>query len=236
MSFAACRRIGATVFAVCLLTLGAFGRDVEIVFSADTTLDTDVVIDSNATCTIEPGVNITFSGYHRFRIRGLFIAEGTAEEPILITAAGRPRGSRAEPAWGGLEIVGPNAYAKCRHCRIEGAFRNLIWESRAIFDSCTFVGNHYGLYCAKKATPHVTDCRFYRNAYGIATDLAAPLLLDNVITENVVGVYLQLSSKGIVGRNTISGNETNIRFEKALGKDKSSLSVHYLWKLMSQLY
>jgi parallel beta-helix repeat protein len=216
--------------------LTARGGDANLVFATDTTLGGDMVIDSNATCTIKPGVTVRFTGYHRLRIRGLLIAEGTAEEPILLTASNRPRGSREEPAWGGLEIVGPKAYAKCRHLRIEGAFRNLIWESRASFDSCEFVGNHYGLYCAKGAAPHVTHCRFYRNAYGIAADLAAPMMLDNVITENVVGVYLQLSSKGVVGRNTISANETNIRFEKALGKDKSSLSVHYLWKLMSQLY
>jgi len=67
-------------------------------------------------------------------------------------------------------------------------------------------------------------------------DLAAPILLDNTITGNRIGVYLLLSSEGIIGRNTIVANKTNIRSEKAMGKNRGSLSAHYLWKLMSQLY
>jgi len=84
--------------------------------------------------------------------------------------------------------------------------------------------------------PHIKNCKFYRNTYGVASDYASPLLNGNTITENNIGLYLQMSSSALAGKNIISGNETDIRSEDAFGSNNSSLSMQHLWDLMLQLY
>ena len=82
----------------------------------------------------------------------------------------------------------------------------------------------------------MSHSRFFRNVYGIAANFSYPLLLDNTVTENAIGLYLQLCSEAIAGKNVITRNETNIRMENALGKNTSSFSLQNLWDLMQQLY
>jgi parallel beta-helix repeat protein len=225
---------GVVALALVLGRAEAGPNDLEI--PSDTTVSADLVVPKGSVCTVRPGITIRFAGYHSLIVRGVIIAEGTADSPIRVTTTDRPRGSAAPPSWKGLEILEQGAYGRFRHCRIEGAFRNLVWNTSASFDSCEFVGNHYGLYSARGATPHVRNCRFYRNCYGVVADMASPLLLDNTITDNTCGLYLLLSSEGVVGRNVIEGNTTDIESEQAFGSNRSSLSLHYLWKVMSQLY
>jgi parallel beta-helix repeat protein len=169
-------------------------------------------------------------------VRGVFIAEGTKRKPIVFTCAGRPRGATDGACWQGFEIIGSKANALVRHCRFEGAYRNLIWEAKPVFDSCEFTGNHYALYCTKNSTAHIKNCTIYQNRYGIVADFASPLILDNTITDNSVGVYLQLSSRLIAGRNIIRGNKTDVRREDAFGDNNDAMSAKYLWDLMRQLY
>ena len=205
-------------------------------FTSDTVIAGDIVVPAGVTCIIRPGVTIKFRGYGRFFVSGLLIAEGTSENPIEITTYGRAKGAIGKPSWKGIEIIGRGSYGRFRHCRIEGAYRNLVWESSPVFDSCEFTGNHYALYCAKKSTAHIKNCSIYRNRYGIAADFSSPFILDNVITENTFGVYLQLSSRLIAGRNVISGNKTDVRSEECFGDNKDAMSSKYLWDLMRQLY
>jgi len=207
-----------------------------LVFERDTTLAASIEILDDGVCIVKPGVTLKFEGYQRVTVRGVFIAEGTREKPIEFTCADRPRGSTQKACWQGFEIVGGKANAIFRHCRWEGAYRNLIWEARPVFDSCEFVGNHYALYCTKKSTAHIKHCTIYRNRYGIVADFASPLVLDNVITDNHVGVSLQLSSRLVAGRNIISGNKTDVRSEECFGDNKDAMSAKYLWDLMRQLY
>jgi parallel beta-helix repeat protein len=205
-------------------------------------LDTDAVITYNVllpegkSLVIKPGVRVIFDGYHSLTVRGLIIAEGTEDRPIIFTALDRPSGSQEPPEWKGIEIVGAAATGRFKHCRFEGAYRNLAWASNPTFDSCDFAGNHYGIYCADNAAPHLLSCRFFRNTYGVAVDHAIPILTDNTITENSIGVYLQLCSETIAGKNVITGNKTNIRSENAFGKNKALFSLQKMWDLMQQLY
>jgi parallel beta-helix repeat protein len=206
------------------------------IIERDTTLDASVEITPTGVCEIRPGVTVRFDGYQRVTIRGVFIAQGTRDKPIVFTCTGRIRGSQDKPCWQGFEIIGKNSNAMFRHCRWEGAYRNLVWDSNPVFDSCEFVGNHFALYCTKKSAAHIKNCSIYRNRYGIVADFASPLVLDNVVTENTVGIYLQLSSRLIAGRNIITGNRTDIRSEECFGDNKDALSSKYLWDLMRQLY
>jgi parallel beta-helix repeat protein len=231
-----CALAASFVVALAAFPATAQGVAADIVISRDTVITGDFIVASNRICMIKPGITIKFAGYGRMGVYGVLVASGTADSEIVITAEGRPEGSTAAPDWKGIEIVGSAAAAQVRHCRFEGAFRNLVWEASPVFDSCTFAGNHYALYCAKQAKPHVRSCSFFRNKYGITVDLAAPLLLDNTITENSIGLYLLLCSESLVGRNIIKSNGTNIKIEESLGGHKGSMSLHYLWNVMNQLY
>lgn len=206
------------------------------VLESETVITYSVIISEGKTLVVKPGVRVLFDGYHSLTIKGLIIAEGTEDKPIIFTAVDRPSGSNEPPQWKGIEISGKKATGRFKNCRFEGAYRNLAWSADPSFDSCDFIGNHYGLYCADKAAPHIRSCRFIRNVYGIAIDYAFPLLADNTITENRIGLYLQLCSETIANRNTIALNGTDIRSENAFGNNPASLSLQKMWDMMQQLY
>jgi parallel beta-helix repeat protein len=222
--------------AMVLSILPSFAKSPSMLFAKDTVVTANIEIPDSATAIIQPGVTFRFSGYCKFIVRGVLIAGGTEDRPITFTCVDRVRGSTAQPCWFGMVIIGKNAFAQMRHCRMEGAYRNLAWESNPVFDSCEFVGNHCGLYCTKKAIPQVKRCSFRRNIYGIMADYANPMLLDNVITDNTVGVYLQTGAKLMAGKNMISGNQTNVKAESCLKGDTTASSVRDLWEVMNQLY
>lgn len=223
------------VLVLVFLVAAVAGKN-EIRIERDTLFSGDFTVPSGVTCIVSPGVTISFGGYNRLVVEGVLLAEGTRTNPVLFTCANRARGSVDQPAWKGLEVGGRQAYGRFVHCRFEGAYRNLVWEAAPVFDSCEFVGNHYALYCARKASPHISNSSFYRNHIAVFADFASPLLLDNTISENVIGVYLQLNSEGIVGRNRIENNDENIRSENAFGGNKGSTSLHGLWNVVNQLY
>lgn len=203
---------------------------------SETVITYSVALPEGTSLIIKPGVRVLFDGYYGLTVRGLIIAEGTEDKPIIFTALDRPSGSQEPPQWKGIEIIGKTAAGRFKHCRFEGAYRNLAWSSNPTFDSCDFAGNHYGLYCADRAAPHIRSCRFFRNTYGLAVDFAFPLLAGSTITENIVGIYLQLCSETIAGKNTITGNQTDIRSENAFGKNPAAFSLQKMWDLMQQLY
>ncbi len=210
--------------------------DFSVVFDHDTVLSNTVVVAENATCVIKPGVSIRFSGYYRFVVHGLLIAEGTREKPILISCEGRTRGAVEKPCWQGLEIRGKSADAVLRYCRIEGAYRNFIFGTRPNIISCEFVGNHCAIYCSNKSAAHIKKNRIYRNKYGIVADYASPMILDNVITDNNIGILMMRSSSLIAGRNVVSGNKKDIHSEKSFGENHDAFSLKYIWDFMRQLY
>jgi hypothetical protein len=207
-----------------------------MVIGRDTLLTSNFEVPESLTCTIKPGTTVRFACYGKFIVRGLLIAQGTATEPITFTCAGRSHGAMLPPCWYGIFVTGKSSHADFRNCRFEGMYRGLAYESAPLFDSCEFAGNHFALYCTKKASPIVKNCRFYHNVYGITADFATPLLKNNIVTQNTIGVYLQVGSLPLAGPNTIAGNETNIKVETALKGDTTAFSMKYLWELMNELY
>ncbi len=234
-----CRIILFTFFIIgifCQTCFGAKGSQKSIIFSRDTILDASIEVPENATYIIKAGVELRFSGYYRFVIHGLLIAEGTKNKPILISGVGREHGSTEKPCWQGLEIKGEKADAVLRHCRIEGAYRNFIYGTKPSIQSCEFVGNHCAIYCSNKSAAHIKNNKIYRNKYGIVADYASPMILDNVVTDNVVGILMMRSSRLIAGRNVVSGNKRDIYSQQSFGKNHDAISLKYIWDLMNQLY
>ncbi len=218
-----------------IINCNGFCKDRPIEFEHDTIVDTTIVVPENVTCIIKPGVTIRFSGYHSFIVKGLLIAEGEPGKQILITGVNRMHGSMERPCWQGFDIR-ENADMVLRYCRIEGAFKNKIFKAKPAFTSCEFVGNHYAIYCVNKAAVHVKKCKIYRNKYGIVANFASPIILDNVITENEIGIHMMLSSRLIAGRNSISGNRIDIQSEESFGKNYDAVGLKHIWDLMNQLY
>jgi parallel beta-helix repeat protein len=233
-------KITHSLLPVCSIILFAVvssvAKNQTVTISHDTVISGNFEVPESLTCVIKPGATIKFNGYYKFVVRGLLIAQATRNEPITFTCIDRPRGSMAPPCWYGMVIMGTKSNAYFRNCRFEGMYRCLVWESGPVFDSCEFAGNHCALYCTKKASPRLKNCSLYRNVYGIVADFATPLLVGNVITNNTIGVYLQIGSQPLAGRNAIFGNITNIRSETALAGDSSAFPIQSLWELINGLY
>lgn len=208
----------------------------EWVIARDTSVTDDIIVPEDVTLMIKQGVTVRFNGYKRLVVRGLLVAEGTKEAPIRITGTDRPYGSTEDPSWQGLIIYGENAHALLTHVRIEGAYRNMVWQCKPILEYCEIVGNHYGIYCVNESAPHIRGCRIYRNAYGVVAESSTPIMMGNIIAENAIGVFLQLSGKTVAGKNVIRENETNVRVEQALGPTNDSFSLQYYWDLMREIY
>jgi parallel beta-helix repeat protein len=206
------------------------------VITADTTLNADIVVDSLATLTIRPGVTVCFAGYHALIVRGLLVAEGTAAKPIRLTATGRPHDTRERPGWQGLSIQGKNALARLRHCRIEGAFANAVWEASVRIDSCQFVGNYRGFYCGRGASPQLRGCLISRNLCGLTVNASTPLLIDNTISGNDVGLSIEAGATPLIGRNTIRDNTVDVQSDSTLGANRGTLSTQKYWDVVRQLY
>lgn len=229
---------GAIVLLCLLVSItGVAASDTdETVIDRDTVLSADLHVPPGATLVVKPGVTVRFNGYHRMVIAGVLVAEGTKAAPIRITGVDRPYGSTDTPSWQGLTISGEDAHALLTNVRIEGAYRNGIWECKPVFESCEIVGNHFGLYCANGAAPHIRGCEIYRNTYGVVADMSTPIMMGNIIAENTIGVSMQLSGDLVAGKNVIRENEENIKVEQALGPTNDSFSLQYYWDLMRELF
>ena len=227
------RLVTIIIFLLCSIILA---RDIGVTIDHDTILSNDLIVKAGETLTVKPGVTIKFNGYYSIKVLGLILLEGTSKEPILITALDRAHGNTNWPGWKGFDIRGENADALIRNCRIEGAYRNIIYNAQPVIDSCEFVGNHEAIRSVAKASPRIKNCIIYRNKYGIVAENSTPLLLDNIITDNKIGVYTQMNASMIAGRNIIENNEVDITFDKSLGKSKNTTKIKQIWDIMRELY
>ena len=207
-----------------------------ITIGRDTVIAADIVVPESTTLVIKPGVTIGFASYGKFLVRGLLVAQGMRSSPIRITCPGRPFGVKEHPCWQGLIIYGRKAHALLTWVRIEGAYATTVSEARPVLESCELVGNHHALYAIRGGAPHVRNCRIYRNVYGVVSDHAMPIMLDNLITENTVGVQLRFSAELVAGKNTIKGNETDIHSDRSFGTTGESAALQDLWNLMLETY
>ena len=218
------------------MVVSAIAAPKTLTISTDTVISSAMKIPANTTLMISKGVSIYVDGYIPIIIEGLLVAQGTSDKPIVITGKDRPRGSIDAPTWQGLVIRGDSSDAVMENVRIEGAYRNVIWGSKPAIDSCTFTGNNTGLFCSGSASPKIRACRIFGNVYGVVAESCAPVLLDNTITGNKVGLRLQLGAKASVGRNNISGNNEDTKDDDFLGGTKNPSAVKQLWEIMNQLY
>ena len=73
----------------------------------------EIYIDEGTTLSIEPGVDVRFTGWYKFIVNGSLLAEGTEAEQILITA------DDTNNRWHGIRFINATGTSVLDHCIIE---------------------------------------------------------------------------------------------------------------------
>jgi len=123
----------------------------------------NVTVDNLVTLTLEPGVEVLFSGNYWIAAYGAILAEGTESDPIRFT-----RGPGV-PFWYGLYLY-EGSGGIFTHCLIEWA-------------------NYYGI-SADSCYLEVSDCTIRNNTTGLYAVTINPYLADNVFENNTTGLRI----------------------------------------------
>jgi|GEM_PF-2387271 len=142
-----------------------------------------ITVPDDSTLTIEPGVQVVFSGNYQFIVHGRLTAVGTESDSILFTASDPVAG------WGGLRLESAHVLSRVEYCRFE-----LGWAQGAFPDNCG------GAIYMNGAVQSISHCSFADNQaalYGGAVYLwgGAPQFAYNLFTKN-----LALSPTGANGK------------------------------------
>ena len=73
----------------------------------------EIYIEESETLTIEPGVDVKFTGWYKFIVSGSLVAEGTESDNILFTA------NDTNNRWHGIRFFQTNMTCLIDHCIIE---------------------------------------------------------------------------------------------------------------------
>lgn len=219
---------------VLLIALPALAHDSDTIeISSDTVLNTNLVIPEGTTCIISPGVTLSFDGYWGIQVSGRLLALGRADAPVIFKAADWNRKNDLV-SWRGMDIFGTQAVVNLKHCRVEGAYRNLLWGASPQIDSCIFVGNHYGLFCMDNAAPMIRGTLFSKNRVAIMVDGAAPVLHDVLVRDNQLGLQCASGCAVVTGSTSINNNENDRRTESF--SDRDIPKPRQLWDALLQMY
>lgn len=125
----------------------------------------NVIVDENASLTIEPGVTLHFDDDCKMTVNGCLIANGTEAEPIVFTSS---QDAAGKSSWNGLKLE-DYTYSEFNHCRFEYAAGGLSFYEGAIssIKNCEFFSNYKGL-SAPDAMPEVQNCTFESNTVGLS--------------------------------------------------------------------
>ncbi len=132
----------------------------------------DVVVTSQATLTIEPGVEVRFAPGTGLVVRGRLHAVGTSLEPVIITADGAAtkgawRGITFEPAHNPTALV-QNARISCAEAAV---YQACCWTSTPLVFRNTEFSNNTAAFAGNSDlganSANIIDCRFTDNTKAI---------------------------------------------------------------------
>lgn len=185
----------------------------------------DVVLFPEKKLTIEPGVEVRFSGYYYLEIRGELVSIGTDINHIVFTSNAVVPGMSD---WYGIKIKNSQGakasiefcdfsfaeYATYVECCWDGGpiyFKNCKFENNLFamtgytgyvinIDNCEFFNNTY---CITQADKKITNSTFIGNDYGLyATERID--VYNSFFSENKVAIY---GSRGTVEGSTLTNND-----------------------------
>jgi parallel beta-helix repeat protein len=143
-------------------------------------VDTDWLIDTNRTVTIDPGTTIMFKGLVWVDVPGRIIARGTADNPVTFTS------SKLDPdygQWRGFKLRTVNAGE-------QSVFEHCVFSYGAYYDTDTTKVDtklYKGMLCVNNCSPTIERCVVYynqNNAVYMTGANAAPRVRYNIFTKN----------------------------------------------------
>ena len=204
----------------------------------------DVIVESNATLTIEPGVEVRCGGNFSLIIEGKLYAKGTKEKPIKFTS------NRLQPQPGDWKTINfMNAKTSTlEYCVIEYAFDGITIDNSSVqianstisnnLNSGIFIMhgnnailkgnwiafNRHGVYMYGEASGvSLTENRIFSNSEsGIVLEAATSKCIENVlifnnsISTNHFGVHVYGWVNVNISKNIISYNEIGVLYENAI--------------------
>ena len=182
-----------------------------------------VTVDS--TLVIEPGVQVIFSGHYYFAVRGIVLAEGTANDTIVFTAQDTITG------WFGMVFMSTDSQgqdsSRVVYCNIEYG-RSVYGGGIGCYGSSPIISNTTisnntaedyggGIYCTDSSNPRLVNVTVLGNSAswggGIACRFDSNPTLEGVTimnntAETGAGMFCEESSP-ILNNVTIAENEGN---------------------------
>jgi parallel beta-helix repeat protein len=211
------------------------------VLTGETVLDgayllvTDLLIPKGSRLVIKPGASILvrraeltkidpefLSSLTEILIRGTVLIEGTADDPVIISA--EKAASAADPAWAGL-LLDRVELSSISNARISGAETGLLMiDAEVELSYSRLEKNRYGV-IIQSGRPLLKNNLISKGEVGLFIwNGAAPTLIENVIRQNAEeGLYIDRLSRPILTANRTVQN--SIGLVSATLPDKKELHL-----------
>jgi YD repeat-containing protein/parallel beta-helix repeat protein len=173
-----------------------------------------VLIESGATLTVEPGVEVICSGSGGITVQGTFNVEGTAKEPAVFRSAA----DSAPGQWGAITFVAGSGSSVVDHAVVRhgggsaSASVILIEGASPTIRHSNIHDNLYGIRIKKGGSPEIADNElhdngsqasiFYYEPYGKAGDIN---IHDNFVDGGEIGISVQVGEEAVTS-TSLSGN------------------------------
>ncbi|MGQ9530912.1 MAG: right-handed parallel beta-helix repeat-containing protein [Candidatus Bathycorpusculaceae bacterium] len=172
-------------------------------------ISNETVVCSNATLTIEPGVEVRFGGLFNITVEGRLIAEGTKNKTIKFTS------NELEPksgAWGTLWFNSTQE-SVLLYCIIEYGLNGVTVENGAL---------------------NIQECAIRQNSENGAAILGGYVSIENceLLNNTIGGIFISEGSQVKVQNNVISGNgdgiilSGNLTSEISITQNEISFNQH----------
>jgi parallel beta-helix repeat protein len=174
-----------------------------------------VQVVSNATLTIQPGVQVLFYGNYAFQVDGTLQVLGSSNQPVTFTSA---KSAPQRGDWPGLVFTANSSNNPC-------VLSNAVVQYAQVGVNCTATSpqivNSTIQYCSQqgisltRSSPLIQGCTIQQNsAQGIyAYDTSSPQIFGNqVVSNSSYGIYLYGTTVSnhnclpVIQGNTINGN------------------------------
>ena len=214
------------------------------VWEGDILIDGIVTVAPGVTLEVRPGTTVRFTRYdsnqdqigeHEIFIQGRFIAQGTAEQPILFTSAEE----RPTPGdWGAINMMASMQENLLEHCRVEYAYRGFhahfgrgrlsystfaynrraaqFQESDVQINACLFSDNLNGLQF-RDSTVTIADSVVRGSYWGVRTVNSRVTMNDTLVENNLINGINFKESQVELDRITVRNNRRGLYLQRTSG-------------------
>jgi len=165
-----------------------------------------VVVSTNDTLRILPGVTVKFNSSALIEIDGYLSANGTSADSIIFTS------NSSTPFAGiynGIQLFSgnfstPDSLKYCRFSYANAAMHDLVYDNTIITSHCLFTNDLIGI--ANFSFGSIDTCVFKYDTFGISS-LNSTVVLGCEFTQNHVGLYGGGGPTWIMSNCTFSNNQ-----------------------------